>query len=111
MLGEIIFASAGHSSFPRVRLQPWSRSFPPRLVGRRRCEPAAGITAKARKDHPARINIHFSRLLVGAARFELTTPCLPDKCANRAALRPDRNGADYRDAPMAAQHRIASPAN
>ena len=36
--------------------------------------------------------------LVGAAGFEPTTPCLPDKCANRAALRPDRNGADYRDA-------------
>ena len=34
--------------------------------------------------------------LVGAARFELTTPCPPDKCANRAAPRPDRNGADYR---------------
>ena len=41
--------------------------------------------------------------LVGAARFELTTPCPPDRCANRAALRPDRNGADYRDAPIAAQ--------
>src|SRR5450631_3358100 len=43
--------------------------------------------------------------LVGAARFELTTPCPPDRCANRAALRPDRNGADYRDAPIAAQQR------
>ena len=35
-------------------------------------------------------------LLVGAAGFEPTTPCPPDKCANRAAPRPDRNGADYR---------------
>src|ERR1039458_8492525 len=43
--------------------------------------------------------------LVGAARFELTTPCPPDRCANRAAPRPDRNGADYRDAPMPAQQR------
>src|SRR5664279_1642968 len=41
--------------------------------------------------------------LVGATGFEPATPCLPDKCANRAAPRPDRNGADYRDAPSAAQ--------
>ena len=34
--------------------------------------------------------------LVGAAGFEPTTPCPPDKCANRAAPRPDRNGTDYR---------------
>jgi hypothetical protein len=41
--------------------------------------------------------------MVGAAGFEPTTPCLPDKCANRAALRPDRNGADYRDVSTAVQ--------
>ena len=41
--------------------------------------------------------------LVGAAGFEPTTPSPPDWCANRAAPRPDRNGADYRDAPIAAQ--------
>jgi hypothetical protein len=29
-------------------------------------------------------------ILVGAAGFEPTTPCPPDKCANRAAPRPDR---------------------
>ena len=36
--------------------------------------------------------------LVGAAGFEPTTPSPPDWCANRAAPRPDRNGADYRAA-------------
>ena len=45
----------------------------------------------------------FRGLLVGAAGFEPTTPSPPDWCANRAAPRPDRNGRDYRDAPIAAQ--------
>jgi hypothetical protein len=35
-------------------------------------------------------------LLVGAAGFEPTTPSPPDWCANRAAPRPDRNGANDR---------------
>ena len=45
--------------------------------------------------------------LVGAAGFEPTTPSPPDWCANRAAPRPDRNGADYRDAAVVAQQRSA----
>src|SRR6185295_8219550 len=46
---------------------------------------------------------HLGYGLVGAAGFEPTTPCPPDKCANRAAPRPDRNGADYRDALVGTQ--------
>ena len=42
--------------------------------------------------------ISNATFLVGAAGFEPTTPSPPDWCANRAAPRPDRNGADYRDA-------------
>ena len=41
--------------------------------------------------------------LVGAAGFEPTTPSPPDWCANRAAPRPDRNGADYRYAVLVVQ--------
>ena len=47
--------------------------------------------------------------MVGAAGFEPTTSCPPDKRANRAAPRPDRNGADYRDAPMAVQYLSERP--
>lgn len=36
------------------------------------------------------IQDHQSRkILVGAARFELTTPCSQSKCASQTALRPD----------------------
>ncbi len=30
--------------------------------------------------------------LVGLVRFELTTPCPPDRCANQAALQPETRG-------------------
>lgn len=39
--------------------------------------------------------------MVGAERFELSTPSPPDWCANRAALRSERR--DYSDAVAAAQ--------
>jgi hypothetical protein len=42
--------------------------------------------------------------MVGVAGFEPTTPCPPDKCANRAALHSD--GGPYSEA---AQHMQCAP--
>src|SRR5690606_14822857 len=46
--------------------------------------------------------------IVGAARFELTTPCPPDKCANQAALRPGRLHQDFLGARCAELSRLRS---
>jgi hypothetical protein len=53
------------------------RGFPGRIFGE------AGKAQKCKK---------YLNLLVGAPRFELGTPSPPDWCANRAALRSEREG-------------------
>ena len=63
------------------------------------CRP--GIIGSAPLWHPsnhpgAMLSGNLLIFLVGAAGFEPTTPSPPDWCANRAAPRPDQNGADYR---------------
>ena len=79
--------------------QIWDESPRPReLAGQRLLLVGLGAEVSARD-----FAVRDGMFLVGAAGFEPTTPSPPDWCANRAAPRPDRNGADYRDAPIAAQ--------
>jgi hypothetical protein len=73
-----------------------SRCGNPRKNFKRGCRSRAMREDKSGASPRCRSHLGHWTCLVGAAGFEPTTPCPPDKCANRAAPRPDRNGADFR---------------